>query len=108
MKGFLSAVHDKVVTVYGPRKYSARSRMTGESNPTGMSGGSDIEKVYAGNPAWEQELSITQTRTTSEESSKTDSKTKSLVGGIMVTETFSVDSNRHSLYMEERHKLGIP
>lgn len=114
MKGFLSAVHERVVTAYGTRKYSSRSRITGRSNPTGMS--SDAEKIYAGTPMWEHQVTSSGTESSRNDTRKTseddflrvDGKKKSLVGGIMVTETFSVDSNRHSWYMEERRRLGIP
>jgi hypothetical protein len=115
MKGFLSGVHKKVVTAYGSKKYSSGDRGTGESNPTGMSGTSDVEKPYAGKPKWVEqvnssgtEVSGAGTRKTSDEFLKVDGKKKSMVGGIMVTETFSVDSNRHSWYLEERKRLGIP
>jgi hypothetical protein len=109
MRGFLSDVADRVQTAYGPRKYGygSRSRITGATtNPSDLSySGNRGTETYDGlqldSAKWTEKSSDSPySRKLSDELLTVPEKKITLSkGGIMVTETFSVDrDHRNSGY----------
>jgi hypothetical protein len=105
MKGFFSAVHKRVATAYGSRKYGYgyRSRVTSGNKAPGESGVSDgTAGAYDGvqmdsrwtdqhSSRWTEKSDPFTTRASNDELLNVPEKKMTLRGGILVTETYSVD-----------------
>jgi len=104
MRGFLSAVADRATTTYDSRKYGSRSRVTGATNISDFSAPSIDQgtELYDGgvplSSRWTEKSETYSGRPSDGDELLTVPEKKYTLGkgGIMVTETFSVDRDRGS------------